>query len=95
MNRRSFIKKGTASASILGFGICGLNAMNAFDEKKINKLDTFKLNYAPHLGMFRHHAGDNPVDQLNFMADQGFRAFEDNNMKNRPIEIKKKWYIPC
>ncbi|PHS54096.1 MAG: xylose isomerase [Lutibacter sp.] len=90
MNRRSFIKKGTASASILGFGISGLNAMNAFDEKKINKLDTFKLNYAPHLGMFRHHAGDNPVDQLNFMADQGFRAFEDNDMKNRPIEIQEK-----
>ena len=24
------------------------------------------------LGMFRHHAGKDPIDQLNFMADQGF-----------------------
>jgi len=28
--------------------------------------------------MFRHHAGNDPIDQLNFMADQGFTAFEDN-----------------
>lgn len=50
----------------------------------------FNLNYAPHLGMFRHHAGKDPIDQLNFMADQGFTAFEDNDMRNRPIELQEK-----
>ena len=50
---------------------------------------TFNLNYAPHLGMFRQHAGTDPVDQLNFMADEGFRAFEDNGMKGRPIEVQE------
>jgi hydroxypyruvate isomerase len=24
---------------------------------------------------------DDPIDQLNFMADQGFTAFEDNEMR--------------
>lgn len=47
------------------------------------------MKYAPHLGMFKHHAGDNPVDQLNFMADEGFTAFEDNGMKNREIHVQE------
>jgi hydroxypyruvate isomerase len=50
----------------------------------------YNLNYAPHLGMFSAHAGKDPVDQLHFMADQGFRAFEDNEMRNRPIAIQEK-----
>ncbi len=43
----------------------------------------FNLKYAPHIGMFNHLAGEDPVEQLHFMADQGFEAFEDNGMKNR------------
>jgi len=43
----------------------------------------FKLRYAPHFGMFRHHAGDDVVDQLKFMADEGFTALEDNGLPGR------------
>ena len=50
----------------------------------------FNLKYAPHLGMFKHHAGDDPIDQLNFMADQGFTAFEDNGMRSRDIALQDK-----
>ncbi len=50
----------------------------------------FNLKYAPHLGMFKNLAGQNPIDQLNFMADQGFTAFEDNGMKGRPIDLQEK-----
>ena len=31
--------------------------------------------------MFKHSAGEDLIDQLNFMADEGFTAFEDNNLK--------------
>lgn len=48
--------------------------------------EPFQLNYAPHLGMFAQHGGPKPVDQLRFMADEGFRAFEDNGMKGRSVE---------
>ncbi len=51
---------------------------------------SFKLHYAPHLGMFKNSAGSDPVDQLNFMADQGFTAFEDNGMKGRDIAVQEK-----
>ena len=50
----------------------------------------FSMNYAPHFGMFRHSAGDDPVDQLQFMADQGFTALEDNGMGARPVEVQER-----
>jgi hydroxypyruvate isomerase len=53
-------------------------------------MSTFKLHYAPHLGMFQNLAGEDPIDQLNFMADQGFTAFEDNGMKDRSVDLQKK-----
>lgn len=89
MERRSFIKKGTVAVALAGLGLPNLNAMGLLDEKK-NSTQNFKLNFAPHLGMFKHYAGDNPIDQLNFMADQGFTAFEDNDMKSRPIDLQEK-----
>jgi hydroxypyruvate isomerase len=51
---------------------------------------TFKLKYAPHFGQFKQHAGDDPLDQLKFVAEQGFRAVEDNGMASRPVEEQEK-----
>jgi len=45
----------------------------------------FKLKLAPHLGQFIAHAGENIVDQLKFMADEGFTALEDNGMMQRSV----------
>lgn len=50
----------------------------------------FNLKYAPHFGMFKNTAGDNLIDQLNYIADQGFTAFEDNNLKKRTIDTQNK-----
>lgn len=49
----------------------------------------FQLRYAPHFGMFRHHAGDDLLAQLQFMADEGFTALEDNGMAGRPVEVQE------
>jgi hydroxypyruvate isomerase len=45
----------------------------------------FHLNYAPHLTMFKHSAGEDPVDQIKYMADLGFRTLEDNAFTGTPI----------
>ena len=50
----------------------------------------FKLKYAPHIGMFRQHAGGGAVDQLRFMADEGFVAMEDNGMARRPVAEQER-----
>ncbi|MFC4312302.1 hydroxypyruvate isomerase family protein [Steroidobacter flavus] len=43
----------------------------------------FKLKFAPHFGQFVAHAGESLVDQLKFMADEGFTVVEDNGMMER------------
>lgn len=50
----------------------------------------FKLHYAPHIGMFENSAGKDPIDQIKFMADQGFTAMEDNGMMGRDPALQEK-----
>lgn len=50
----------------------------------------FKLKYGPHPGMFKHSAGEDVIDQINFAADQGFTAWEDNRVDRRPIELQTR-----
>jgi len=50
----------------------------------------FKLKYAPTLGMFRAHAGNDPIDNLKFMANEGFSAMFDNGMMRKPPELQEK-----
>jgi hydroxypyruvate isomerase len=88
MKRRNFLHAGlltTASALTLGqsFG-------KSRNEKTTAAEKTFKLNYAPHDGMFGNHAGKNFIDQIKFMHDQGFRAIEDNGLLKRPVEEQEK-----
>jgi len=40
--------------------------------------------------MFRNLAGDDPVSQLEFAAEQGFTAWEDNGMAGRPVEEQER-----
>jgi hydroxypyruvate isomerase len=84
MNRRTFT--GMTTAAGIGLSVPGLWASPGRSGKAYH----YNLNYAPHLGMFREHAGKDPLDQLHFMADQGFTAFEDNGMRQRPVELQKQ-----
>ncbi|MFZ9981260.1 MAG: hydroxypyruvate isomerase family protein [Cyclobacteriaceae bacterium] len=93
MERRKFIGRGLAAA---GAGISMLTSMDASANNRFSKESispevksddaaaaAFRLNYAPHDGMFAAHAGKVFVDQIRFMADQGFRAIEDNGLLGR------------
>jgi len=51
---------------------------------------TFTLDYAPHFGMFSRSAGNDVVDQLRWMHDQGFRSLEDNGMRGRPVAEQER-----
>jgi hydroxypyruvate isomerase len=84
MKRRQFIKQGALAGSLFSFGgsLAASTLLTDSEEGPYN----FNLKYAPHIGMFEAHAGTDVVSQLEFMADQGFVAFEDNEMRNRPVE---------
>ena len=83
MNRRSFTK----NSILAGLGIANFPNIGIENSPKTYK---YNLKYAPHLGMFRNLAGNNPIDQLNYIADLGFKAFEDNDMRNRDKKLQLK-----
>lgn len=85
MKRRNFIKKNAilAAAPFITSGLIAKTISN-----KIIAERPFKLNYAPHFGMFNNNAGEDLLDQLQFMHDQGFRSLEDNGMKGRSKKIQ-------
>ena len=73
-----------AAPSVFGFGKSNAQA------KIADASEPFKLKYAPSIGMFRQHAGQDPVDHIKFCYDQGFRAMFDNGLINRPVEDQVK-----
>ncbi len=89
MKRRDFLRgSATAAAAASIVPVMGLTSESA--HTPIPGKHDFNLKYAPHFGMFKHLAGDDLLDQLQFMADQGFTAFEDNGMKKREVATQEK-----
>jgi hydroxypyruvate isomerase len=89
MKRRTFLAAGAAGSIVLGTSVGSSPAAAAAgDAGAIRR--PFKLKFAPHFGMFRHSAGGDLVDQLQFAADQGFRAWEDNEMKDRTVAMQER-----
>lgn len=88
MERRTFLQKGTL-AGIATLAMGGTSTVNAA-ETKDSAGKTFNLDYAPHAGMFKNSAGDDFLDQIRFMHDQGFRSIEDNGMLGRDTAMQNK-----
>ena len=82
VSRRQFLRNAAAGAAVLSAPAALKSGQTASTASA--KPGPFKLKYAPSLGMFAAHAGKDPLDQLKFYADQGFRAFFDNGLMNRP-----------
>ena len=88
MNRRNFVKNGIGAAAALGLAgpraiFASPQAAGSVGGKK------FKLKYAPSIGEFKAHAGDDPLAQINFVADEGFPAMFDNGIMNRPVPLQE------
>lgn len=82
MNRRNFT---TISATIAAAAATG-----ATTYAQATASPKFNLNYAPGFRHFINSAGKDPIDQIKFMHDNGFRAIEDNQMMNKPPELQQK-----
>ncbi|MEE9367455.1 MAG: hypothetical protein V3V05_01185 [Pontiella sp.] len=67
MNRRTFTATSTTLAVTTGL-VRSASAQTA---------SPFKLNYAPGFRHFKNSAGTNPLDQIKFMHDNGFRAIQN------------------
>ncbi|HVJ68564.1 MAG TPA: TIM barrel protein [Caulifigura sp.] len=83
MQRRDFLAVTAAAAG----AVATVGAVRAQDKPAVKK---FTLRYGPHFGMFKEKGGRDLVDQLKFAADQGFTAWEDNEMKSRPVDVQSQ-----
>jgi len=86
-SRRKFLTGAAASAAVL-------SARPSFIFSKKSSLsaqggEDFKLKYAPSLRMFENHSGKDPLDQLKFMREQGFRAMFDNGLIDKPVDVQE------
>jgi hydroxypyruvate isomerase len=91
MNRRNF-------AQLMGGGFLAAGMANkalasapqGLSMASIIAEAPYKMNFAPHFGMFKNHAGADEIDQLKFMHDMGFRSLEDNGLMGRTPEMQTK-----
>jgi hydroxypyruvate isomerase len=84
VNRRKFLANGIGAAAALSLAGPG-GAAASFQTKAPQKPGKFKLQYAPSLGQFKQHSGDDPIAQIKFVADEGFTAVFDNGIMGRSI----------
>ncbi len=76
MNRRTFM------ASAMAAGAVGMTVQ----QKAAGQDSTpgkFKLKYAPDITRFSNHVGKDPIENIKFMADQGFTAVFDNGLMGK------------
>ena len=76
LSRRNLIAAGVAAAAS--------PAIAAAAGKGSSNAARFSLGYAPHEGSFASRGG--LLEQIAYAADQGFRAWEDNEARKRPVE---------
>lgn len=89
MERRTFLQQG-ALAGISALALGGSSAAKAAETAPGKAEKTFHLDYAPHAGMFKNSAGEDFLDQIRFMHEQGFRSIEDNGMLGRDTAMQNK-----
>jgi len=86
-SRRDFIRRATATGAAVLAAPSVFGAVASSKQQKAQDATApFKLKYAPGLGMFRQNAGQDPVDNIKFCHDQGFRAVFDNGLMRRSPE---------
>jgi hydroxypyruvate isomerase len=83
-SRRTFLQHTLTAAAVAGA------VAPAASAKKATLKRPFQCKYGPHFGMFKAHAGDDHIAQLDFMAAEGFKALEDNDLMKRPVELQER-----
>jgi hydroxypyruvate isomerase len=85
MNRRDFLATGIATAAA-----CAAPSVLPARRSQVSPQPRGRIQFdlAPHFGMFRHHAGGDLLDQIKFLADNGFTALEDSRLLSRPFSVQ-------
>lgn len=90
-SRRDFLIKTAVTGSALMaapsiFGVTGTSKLNT----ALDASAPFKLKYAPTLTMFPQHVGKDPIENIKFCHDMGFRAMYELRIWERPVAEQEK-----
>jgi hydroxypyruvate isomerase len=87
IRRRDFVRSTLATGALMAglTPVATAAALTRHSSPSVAAPRNFHLAYAPHFGMFKAHAGDDLVAQLEFMRSEGFTALEDNGMKSHSV----------
>jgi hydroxypyruvate isomerase len=86
-SRRNFLKRVAVTGSVMMAAPSIFGATETLHQGKVSDATApFKLKYAPTFKMFTEHAGTDPVDNIKFCHDMGFRAMYELRIYERPIE---------
>lgn len=86
-DRRDFIKKAGIAAG--SFALIG-SAFSRNTEQTYRPDGKFKLKYAPQINAFRDTVGDDPLENIKFMHDQGFTAVFDNGLPQKDPALQEQ-----
>jgi len=90
-SRRDFLNMAIGSGALIASGVASsvLASPQSLVSNKTpagaQKPEALKLKYAPPFGMFEASAGKDPLEQMKFIADQGFRGVFDNGLPGRQV----------
>lgn len=91
MNRKDFLKNSLMAGTAFATGAGAIHKnKRTLDKSDLLQKHDFKLKYSPNFGTFRNLAGDDPIDNIKFMADLGFRGLEDNGMMGREVDLQER-----
>ena len=99
MERRKFIRNGFLSGAAMASGTALMGAGTMANVKARDgaqpfhtpeKAAPFRLKFSPEFGIFADTAGKDPVDQIRWGYDNGFRAWENTGLKSRPVAEQER-----
>lgn len=88
MERRLFLKHGLFSGAAVLSGGSASRAVPTVAGRKDPA--PFKTKFSPEFGIFKGLAGTDPVEEIKWGHDQGFRAWENTMLKNRPVTDQER-----
>lgn len=93
MKRRAFVRNTllAAGSTVLSTGFGTVAALHGRPAPApAPRAEKFTLKYSPDFGLFADVAGSDPVDQIQYAADQGFWAWESTGLRNRSVEEQER-----
>lgn len=84
MQRRDFVKNTLAATATTLAAAAPVSAASTVAAKP------FKTKFSPEFGIFRGLSPADPVDEVKWGYDQGFRAWENTMLRNRPVAEQER-----